>query len=392
MPDQDPTVYFNTGELEPQLFSYFLALFFFFFSPERKTTKFLFFFFFTNWWQILSFLFWNKLRQLFFSLPYFQLLNRVWSVPVLTTREPLIVGFLWGTCSVREPLRGGWDPPRAGGPSQGCEPHPRAGSQAQGCARHAWKFKLSELRPWRTIAPAGSSVLGRPLRLPFLRDAPASPQPPSLQTFTSFPDKRAITTWQQQLTKKMGMTLRSSFCGSTLGQSPTKPACSHLIPEEPPRLARLTKNWLGDSFVWRLCDSWASRRKGGGRQKLFKSQVKCKRNTFPTKQTLSCVQLVPECPHKARAAVLVWCRRGSGASPAGPAPSQLRGLEGLECKNSKSSLRPILVCSPRPGPGISPGTSHWWVLWHWYWGFWPDIQVKIPQMTLSSWNETFGLH
>jgi len=30
---------------------------------------------------------------------------------------------------------------------------------------------------------------------------------------------------------------------------------SHLITEEPPRLACLTKNWLGDSFIWRLCDS-----------------------------------------------------------------------------------------------------------------------------------------
>lgn len=38
---------------------------------------------------------------------------------------------------------------------------------------------------------------------------------------------------------------------------------------------------------------------------LFRSEVKCERNTFPKKQTLDCVQLVHEYPHKARAGVLV---------------------------------------------------------------------------------------
>lgn len=76
----------------------------------------------TSWWQILSFLLWNKLRQLFFSLPYFQLLNCVWSVPVLTTREPLIVGFRAGLghLQCRGAFEGLWDPPRDVGSSQGC--------------------------------------------------------------------------------------------------------------------------------------------------------------------------------------------------------------------------------------------------------------------------------
>lgn len=167
----------------------------------------------TSWWQILTFLLWNKLRQLVFSLPYFQLLNCVWSVPVLTSREPLIVASVlrWSTCCAGEPLRGGWNPLRVG-PSQSCGTLPRLWAASPGrftgARMHwpAWKFMLNELRPWRTIPPAGSTVLGRPLKLPFLRNPPASSRPPSLQTFASFPDKRAITTSQKQLTKRMGMT------------------------------------------------------------------------------------------------------------------------------------------------------------------------------------------
>lgn len=38
---------------------------------------------------------------------------------------------------------------------------------------------------------------------------------------------------------------------------------------------------------------------------LFRSEVKCERNTFPKKQRLDCVQLVHEYRHKARAGALV---------------------------------------------------------------------------------------
>lgn len=167
--------------------SYFLP----FFSKMKTTTKKEIL---TSWWQILSFLLWNKLRQLVFSLPYFQLLNCVWSVPVLTTREPLIVGFSagLGTCSAGELLGPGAAFERAGGPSQGCEPSARLGSQAEGCAGCAPKFKLNELRPWRTIPPAASAVLGSPLKLPFLRNPSASPHRPPFMRSQVFLTKEQL--------------------------------------------------------------------------------------------------------------------------------------------------------------------------------------------------------
>lgn len=115
-----PHYAFNMGGLEPQLF-------FLFWGGGWGEIL-------TSWWQISSFLLGNKSRQVFLSLPYFQLIKCVQSVWILKIRHhwtaPNFSFQCWarGTCSAcRSPGscwglekafdRAGWDPHRIREPS-----------------------------------------------------------------------------------------------------------------------------------------------------------------------------------------------------------------------------------------------------------------------------------
>lgn len=208
------------------------------------------------------------------------------------------------------------------------------------------------------------------LRLPLpswaaLWSSPSSETPhplpclPLLIRSQIFLTKEQLQPYGDNLQREWGWPRREVCATQHMASHQQSQPRSHLITEEPPRLARLTKNWPGDSFVWRLCDSWTSRRKGGGKRMLFRSEVKCERNTFPQKQTLDCVQLVCEYQDKARAGALVChtarLRRRAALQVA---LSQTHGSEGLECINWNGALHPSPVCSVCSSSAASPVTSH----------------------------------
>lgn len=215
-----------------------------------------------------------------------------------------------------------------------------ASSQTQGWVGFAWKFKLNELRLQRTIPrlppppcmALWSSPSSEPTGLPLLIRSQI------------FPTKEQLQPYRDCSQREWGWPQRGVCTTQHMASHQQSQPCSHLIPEEPLRLARLTKSWPGDSFVWRLGDSWASRKKGGGRRRLFRAEVKGKRNTFP-KTWL--------CP------IGVWIPRQSrGRSPGGPRcvavgashaaggtfPNPCSGPCGVH--KEVSALHPNCVCAP----------------------------------------------
>lgn len=99
-------------------------------------------------------------------------------------------------------------------------------------------------------SPAASTSLHGPLKLSVLR----THRPPSLNTFTNFPNKRAITTLQRLLTKRVGMTPVRGLHYSTHGQSPTKPAPLPFDPRRASQTGTLDQKLAG--WFIRLAARW----------------------------------------------------------------------------------------------------------------------------------------